>query len=178
MQSASKLKSLSRQCGLPAVAAFSVLVCTDASAQNLDAGKSAVRLFADSCVTCHRSPRGLAKGRYRVTLFAFLRDHYSATSGAAWELASYLASVDTPQRGRVARRSGQFISRCEFDTEVLNSTASAGPAALIFAPAGGSVNRVSPSRDTINPRQVERCEAGVVLLKLGTTTRRLNSPSL
>jgi hypothetical protein len=100
MQSASKLRSLSRQCGLPALAAFYMLVCTDASAQNLDAGKSAVRLFADSCVTCHRSPRGLAKGRYRVTLFMFLQDHYSATSGTAWELASYLSSVDTPQRGR------------------------------------------------------------------------------
>jgi hypothetical protein len=100
MQSASRLKSLSRRCGLLSLAAFSVLICTDAPAQNLDEGKSAVRLFADSCVTCHRSPRGLAKGRYRVTLFAFLRDHYSATSGTAWELASYLSSVDTPQRGR------------------------------------------------------------------------------
>jgi hypothetical protein len=100
MQPASKLRSLSIQCGLLALAAFAVLICTNASAQNLDEGKSAVRLFADSCVTCHRSPRGLAKGRYRVTLFAFLRDHYSATSATAWELASYLASVDTPQRGR------------------------------------------------------------------------------
>jgi mono/diheme cytochrome c family protein len=46
-----------------------------AHAQNLDQGKSGPRLFADSCATCHRSPRGLARGRFRFTLFMFLKDH-------------------------------------------------------------------------------------------------------
>jgi cytochrome c len=100
MQSASKLEPLSRRFGLLALAVLYLLVCRGASAQNLDEGKSAVRLFADSCVTCHHSPRGLAKGRYRVTLFMFLQDHYSANSRTAWELASYLSSLDTPQRGK------------------------------------------------------------------------------
>ena len=102
MQLQSKFKSIFKQCGLLALGAigFHVLISTDALAQNLDEGKSAVRLFADSCVTCHRSPRGLAKGRYRVTLFMFLQDHYASNSRAAWELTSYLASVDAPQRGR------------------------------------------------------------------------------
>jgi hypothetical protein len=71
-----------------------------AIAQNLDQGKSGARLFADSCATCHHSARGLAKNRVRLTLFLFLKDHYSTGSGSAWELASYLESVDTPQRGR------------------------------------------------------------------------------
>jgi len=71
-----------------------------AHAQDLDEGKSAKRLFADSCVTCHRSARGLAKGRFRPTLFLFLQDHYAASSSTAWELASYLASVDVPQSRR------------------------------------------------------------------------------
>jgi mono/diheme cytochrome c family protein len=71
-----------------------------ARAQNIDAGKSAPRLFADSCVNCHRNPKGLARGRFRPTLFLFLQDHYTASTGAAWELASYLAAVDTPPRGR------------------------------------------------------------------------------
>jgi mono/diheme cytochrome c family protein len=72
-----------------------------AYAQNIDQGKPAPRLFADSCATCHHSPRGLAKGRFRLTLFAFLREHYSANSSSAWELTSYLESLDTPpQRGR------------------------------------------------------------------------------
>jgi len=76
------------------------LLVGSAPAQNLDQGKSGARLFADSCATCHHSARGLAKGRIRLTLFMFLRDHYSTGSGTAWELASYLESVDTPQRRR------------------------------------------------------------------------------
>jgi hypothetical protein len=71
-----------------------------AQAQNIDAGKSAPRLFADTCVNCHRNAKGLAKGRFRPTLFIFLQDHYTTSTGAAWELASYLASVDTSQSGR------------------------------------------------------------------------------
>ena len=67
-----------------------------ASAQNLDEGKSATQLFAASCVTCHRSAAGLAKGRMQPTLFLFLKDHYTTGSSEAWELSSYLASVDTP----------------------------------------------------------------------------------
>jgi mono/diheme cytochrome c family protein len=76
-----------------------LLDTTAAQAQNLDQGKTAPRLFADSCATCHRSPRGLAKGRFRLTLFAFLKEHYSTSSDTASELAAYLASVDTPQGG-------------------------------------------------------------------------------
>jgi hypothetical protein len=70
-----------------------------AQAQNLDQGKTAPRLFADSCSACHRSPRGLAKGRYRFTLMMFLKEHYSTSSNTASELADYLASVDVPQGG-------------------------------------------------------------------------------
>jgi hypothetical protein len=72
---------------------------TGAQAQNLDQGKTAPRLFADSCSACHRSPRGLAKGRYRFTLMMFLKEHYSTSSNTASELADYLASVDIPQGG-------------------------------------------------------------------------------
>ena len=67
-----------------------------ALAQNIDEGKSAQRLFADTCVNCHRSANGLAKGRFRPTLFLFLQDHYTASKSEAWELSSYLAAVDTP----------------------------------------------------------------------------------
>lgn len=67
-------------------------------AQNLDEGKSDARLFADNCATCHRSPRGLAKGRFRLTLYLFLQKHYVSNSRSAWALASYLESVEGPQR--------------------------------------------------------------------------------
>jgi len=78
-----------------------------AHAQNLDQGKSAVQLFADSCATCHHSPRGLAKGRFRPTLFLFLKDHYATNSSTAWELSSYLASVDSPPGGRSRAAAGK-----------------------------------------------------------------------
>jgi hypothetical protein len=77
-----------------------VLTGAAAQAQNLDQGKSATRLFSDSCATCHRSARGLAGGRFRLTLFMFLQDHYSSNSSTAWALTSYLESVDSPPRGR------------------------------------------------------------------------------
>jgi mono/diheme cytochrome c family protein len=69
-----------------------------AYAQNLDQGKPAAKLFADSCAACHHSARGLAKGRFRLTLFLFLQQHYASNSSSAWALTSYLESVDTPRR--------------------------------------------------------------------------------
>ncbi|CAL77216.1 conserved hypothetical protein; putative Cytochrome c region [Bradyrhizobium sp. ORS 278] len=67
-----------------------------AAAENLDAGKSGARLFADSCTTCHRSARGLAKGRFRLTLYLFLQQHYTSSADSASALSTYLQSVDTP----------------------------------------------------------------------------------
>jgi mono/diheme cytochrome c family protein len=80
--------------------AISVASGGAAHAQNLDQGKSAPKLFADGCATCHRSARGLAKGRFSLTLFLFLQDHYASNSSSAWALTSYLESVDSPERGR------------------------------------------------------------------------------
>lgn len=91
-------------------AAAIVLTAPLAFAQNLDAGKSAEKLFADGCTACHRSPRGLAKGRYSLTLSWFLQDHYSASSDTAKALAAYLVSVDTPPPGAPAK-SGAKSSR-------------------------------------------------------------------
>jgi hypothetical protein len=71
-----------------------------AHAQNLDEGKSGAKLFADSCASCHHSPRGLAKGRFRLTLYFFLQDHYSSSSNSASELASYLVAVDDAPSGQ------------------------------------------------------------------------------
>jgi hypothetical protein len=81
-----------------AIAASAAVVA--ARAQNLDQGKPAAKLFGDTCAACHRSPRGLAKGRFRLTLYVFLKDHYSTGSDTAWELASYLADIDNAPGGR------------------------------------------------------------------------------
>jgi hypothetical protein len=96
---------------LLALGALALLNGEAAYAQNIDEGKPPPRLFADSCATCHHSPRGLAKGRFRLTLFAFLREHYSANSSSAWALTSYLESVDTPQQGKSRATGAKPSSR-------------------------------------------------------------------
>src|SRR5690242_15055406 len=58
---------------LAALGVMAVAASVPARAQNLDQGKSAAKLFADSCAACHRSARGLAKGRFRLTLYMFLK---------------------------------------------------------------------------------------------------------
>jgi mono/diheme cytochrome c family protein len=77
-----------------------LLTAGAARAENLDEGKSGPRLFADSCAACHHGARGLSKGRFRVTLYLFLQDHYASNSSSAWELASYLAAIDDVPKGR------------------------------------------------------------------------------
>ncbi|MCP3373038.1 hypothetical protein [Bradyrhizobium cajani] len=94
------------------LAVATVLTAPVASAQNLDAGKSPAKLFADGCATCHRSPRGLAKGRFSLTLSWFLRDHYVTSSDSAKALADYLVSVDGPPP-RAAAKPGAKPARSE-----------------------------------------------------------------
>jgi mono/diheme cytochrome c family protein len=86
--------------GLIAIGAAVVLTGTNVGAQNLDQGKAPAKLFADGCASCHRSPRGLAKGRFRLTLYLFLKEHYVSGSEQAWALASYLESVDAGAAGK------------------------------------------------------------------------------
>ena len=88
--------------GLLVVAVIAVIAALGAPAavaQNLDENKPAPKLFAETCASCHRSARGLAKGRFRLTLYMFLQDHYASNSSSAWALTSYLDSVDGGERG-------------------------------------------------------------------------------
>jgi mono/diheme cytochrome c family protein len=94
------MKLMLRGGGLAALGIVALCAVNGAQAQNLDEGKSGKRLFADSCTSCHHSVRGLAKGRFRLTLYVFLQQHYASNSSSAWELASYLASVDEPPNGK------------------------------------------------------------------------------
>jgi hypothetical protein len=99
MQITSRLISLQElRRGLLVLVAMAVLSGAAAHAQNLDQGKPAAKLFADSCTACHHSARGLAKGRFSLTLFLFLQKHYASNSSSAWTLTSYLESLDTPRR--------------------------------------------------------------------------------
>jgi hypothetical protein len=101
LQRAFELVSLQKLCRrLFALGTIAVLIGSAAHAQNLDEGKSAARLFADGCATCHHTARGLAKGRFNLTLYLFLQEHYVSNSSSAWALTSYLESVDSARRGQ------------------------------------------------------------------------------
>ena len=75
---------------------FIIVAMTSAFAQtkNLDQDKSGAMLFEATCKECHRSPRGLAKGRFSLTLWLYLQQHYSSSSASAQTLSAYLQSVD------------------------------------------------------------------------------------
>src|SRR5438105_5215980 len=106
--------------GLVALGASSVLTGSAVHAQNLDQGKSATKLYADGCATCHHSARGLAKGRFRLTLFLFLQDHYATNSSSAWALTSYLESVDSRARSqyRAAGAKRAYPVSCQVRSSV------------------------------------------------------------
>jgi hypothetical protein len=87
---------------LLAAGLFAVLASVGARAENLDQGKSGQKLFADTCVTCHKSAKGLTKRGY-LTLYFFLKDHYVSDSTSAWALTSYLESVEAAPRGRAKK---------------------------------------------------------------------------
>jgi hypothetical protein len=77
---------------------FSVLGTASATRaqENLDRNQSGPKLFAASCVQCHKSARGLAKGRVSFMLSYYLRSHYTSGAETASILTAYLQSVDTP----------------------------------------------------------------------------------
>jgi len=94
-----------RGCAWLVLGAAALLTMGAVRAENLDEGKSGPQLFAGSCAACHHGPRGLSKGRFRVTLYLYLQKHYASNSTSAWELASYLESVDDAPKGGAKGRS-------------------------------------------------------------------------
>lgn len=98
---------------------------TDARAQDLDRDKSGPKLFAASCADCHRSARGLAKGRLSFMLSYYLQQHYTSSSASAQTLTAYLQSVDTP---RAKPRPGARKSQPTANSAVTNTSALRPPA--------------------------------------------------
>jgi hypothetical protein len=64
-----------------------------ARGENLEAGKSGLKLFSSNCSMCHSSPRVLPKRMDNWALTDFLQNHYTASQTAAHELAAYLLAV-------------------------------------------------------------------------------------
>jgi hypothetical protein len=125
-----------------------------AAAQNLDQGKPAPKLFAESCVSCHRSPRGLAKGRFHLTLYLFLQKHYSSGSSSAWALTSYLESIDSGKRVAAKPRRNRRVA--------VTLVAAAGAGAGAIGPR--SATTCSRLRCEISPRRhlFDLCRPSIV----------------
>jgi hypothetical protein len=57
---------------------------------SIDQGKSPSEMFSLDCATCHKSARGLAKGRTTSDLSSFLAEHYTSGKDQAASLAAYV----------------------------------------------------------------------------------------
>src|SRR5262245_66654587 len=118
---------------------------------NLDAGKSAAQIFADTCNACHRSAREL-----RQTSAGFLRDHYTTGMREAASMAAYLASVGSDPRA-VQRRPAPVMGagRTTAPDAALPGTAPGAKATPEqSAPAAPAAAAVKPRRPS------ESVEAG------------------
>jgi len=110
----------------------------DASAQDLDRDKSAAKLFAANCAACHRSPRGLVKGRFSWSLSSFLQQHYTSSAATARELAAFLQAADAP-RGKApppARKKSPPAGSAAAPSGTAPAAPSSAPAAPSSAPEG------------------------------------------
>ena len=117
-------RSLSALLSFVAVIAGVALISASASAQeDLDQGKSGSQLFAATCVSCHHSARGLAKDRFSVTLWLYLRQHYTSSSASAQTLAAYLQSVDAP-RGKPQPTTASAKAKAAATSKATVTTAS------------------------------------------------------
>jgi hypothetical protein len=99
-------------CAVLGMAIFGLAATTRAQ-ENLDRNKTGPKLFAASCVQCHKSARGLAKGRISFMLSYFLRSHYTSSSDTASILTAYLQSVDTPPGKKAKGAAGRTAVKSE-----------------------------------------------------------------
>ena len=114
---------------LALVGALAIAAASTRAQENLDQGQSGPKLFAASCVQCHKSARGLAKGRMSFTLSYYLRSHYTSSSASAQTLTAYLQSVDTPpgkaKGGAKKSPAGKSQPKGEAKGPTTNATTSA-----------------------------------------------------
>jgi mono/diheme cytochrome c family protein len=122
-----------------ALALFIVLVTVTAATpqENLDRDKSGAKLFAATCQECHKSARGLAKGRISFTLSYYLRQHYTSSAASAQVLTAYLQSLDTPP-AKAKGTAGKAQSKSAGKTQPKNVETR--------LPTGSIINEDRPAR--------------------------------
>jgi hypothetical protein len=97
----------------PVVGLIAGLVPAVALAQtNIDEGKSPSQIFTSDCSVCHKTPKGLAKGRSAGGVAEFLRQHYTTGREQATALASFILGAgagggDARDRKPAAEHAGK-----------------------------------------------------------------------
>jgi hypothetical protein len=91
--------------GAPLLALLAVLAPPAVHAQvNIDQDKTPAHIYESDCAVCHKAIRGLANGRSRTALTAYLTEHYTSSDSEAQALAAYVLSggggVGRPASGR------------------------------------------------------------------------------
>jgi hypothetical protein len=77
----------------PLLALLAVLAPPAVHAQvNIDQDKTPAHIYASDCAVCHKAIRGLANGRSRTALTAYLTEHYTSSDSEAQALAAYVLS--------------------------------------------------------------------------------------
>jgi hypothetical protein len=148
-----------------AIGAAVAMATVPAQAQsNLDAGKSAAQIFADTCNACHRSPRQL-----RPTSAGFLREHYTTGMREAAAMAAYLASVGNDPRAVQQRRPPVLGAGNAPDTAPRSPDQARNPETQAALPGAAPGRRATPEQSApgatpaaaVKPRRPsESVEAG------------------
>jgi hypothetical protein len=137
--------------GLAAVVAIAVISAEPTRSQtNIDQGKPASELFANYCVGCHKSTRGLANGRSSFTLSLFLREHYAASSQQAAALAAYVISAGGNAPAAKPEPKGQEAKGQEAKGHETKPRAASAKSEPEKPPPGGQ-----PGREEAAPGQQE-----------------------
>lgn len=141
---------------------FAAFGATDAQAQtDLSAGMSPAQLFAANCAACHRSPRGLARGRDPARVAYFLRDHYTTRPGIAAALAGYLAS----NRGPEPRQVPQTPAAAGGRTPTAAPVARTRPLERLANPTVERLKSFATEADQAKPSAPDAPERGTALVQ-------------
>jgi hypothetical protein len=109
---------------------------------SIDQGKSPSEMFSLDCATCHKSARGLAKGRTTSDLSSFLTEHYTSGKDQAASLAAYVMGAGGGEaapatQGRGAKPAPPDHARIEEPKREPGKPGESAPATAKLQPPAG-----------------------------------------
>lgn len=122
---------------VPLLALLAAAVPPPARAQvNIDQDKSPAHIYTSDCAVCHKATRGLAKGRSRAALTAYLAEHYTSSDSEAAALAAYVLSGGGALGSPPAAHAGSVRAGSAHAAPAHAAPAHAGPVHAAAGPPG------------------------------------------